>query len=1392
MPIYRPSLKRQFQDWVDRKDRSVKYQSGDTVTINKNTVIDPEYKRIVNVVYEANGGVGTPLIDETNYVIGDTVTIAESPYTKEYCTFAGWMRPNDTTYYKPGDKFTIPDMYDDLIFEAQWEHEPDSDHTIVYTAGGGGGQQEQDPNTYYNGDKVHIPECTYTAPEGMDMEFAQWYIDKKPHAVILHPGDKYKVVPEDAKIIEIGATWTERKHTVEFSAVHATGTQTPDEKTYIMGKEIPIPDCEFDHEIGYVFDCWYVMCTDEGIPKAPGETYKVQDRDPLVIKIVAEFIKSEHSVEFAHGEHVSGGTQPEDSTVYGYGDAIPIPVCKYEAEDGYQFTHWLVETGSGTVKKQPGETYTVQDGDPAVITMTAIFEQKIYRVKFSYRGEAEGSQPEDERGYACGEYITLPPCKYTAKRGNQFSCWYVVSAVGEVPYLTGEKYQIKDEDSTVIEIIAAFVKTEYTITFYPGSHAGGSQPDNPKILNLGSVLVMPECGFTLDTEYEFVNWQFAPDGSELQFLEPGDTYTIDDDDLQTIDVIANCTQIKHTVEFSCNEYGEGTQKKDTTQYLKGQVITIPTHTYTPISSTYVFDHWVIKNTVSGDVRKNDGDTYTVQAGDPKVLQIQAVFTVEEYYAVFEPDKGSGSMADMGPYTKGYKFILPECSFTAPESYYAFKNWIITTRTGEIQRAAKNTYVIGDNDYRRIVCKANWSEVYYTIEFNENGGSGTQPKDTTHYHVGDKITMPECKFSPSGDQEFDTWLIVGPAGSLHILSPGEEYTVPELSASTIVATAQWKQVEHWIYYSPTTDCKETEQHLVPGTFKEGEEYTIEADIFTPKTGYKFANYFYADKAGNRCYISPNEKLVMGAHLNKEIAILPNMVTKDTSLYTVKYWHNTHSSGDLPSDIHVYTKGESVTVPECPCTFDAGYEFYCWRLYRGNGKYDDLQPGSSYQFGSREEDEDHKTNMPIKVQEQLSKYTVTFDANGGSGSMKDEDFYYIGSSIDCPSCEFTAPEGYGFSHWEITNKEGKAEEYDPDVSYTIDEHSTNPIVMKAIWSDAKYTVTFNAGEGSGDQKPDPNTYLLDQWVRLPICTYDYYGIGEFTYWVITDTLEHTFYVDELGTFRIGRYDTNPIQATAQWGVVTHTLHYVQGEHGSGEQTEGETSADTDYLITLPECTFQPDDGYRFDCWEVTYKDGTSEQMSAGTTIRIGRKFSRDVFIIAIWHPYLGTKIEYEKGSHMTDTGLQPEDETLYQCGGVITLPECKYIIDDGWEFKDWRLNVNGGAETREAGQTYTIPEGELETITANARAFPVSDSGAVYEVEYTAGTGSGSQTQDDSKYSLGDIVTMYPCEFTAPKGKSFKCWRVTTAKSRTWTDLQPGEIYEITENDNELINICAIWK
>lgn len=89
-----------------------------------------------------------------------------------------------------------------------------------------------------------------------------------------------------------------------------------------------------------------------------------------------------------------------------------------------------------------------------------------------------------------------------------------------------------------------------------------------------------------------------------------------------------------------------------------------------------------------------------------------------------------------------------------------------------------------------------------------------------------------------------------------------------------------------------------------------------------------------------------------------------------------------------------------------------------------------------------------------------YTLTYDANSGSGTMTDaKSPYAAGSAVTVPVCTFTAPVNKTFSGWN-TAANGSGTAYAPGATFVL----TGNTVLYAQYTSASFTLTFDSQGGS----------------------------------------------------------------------------------------------------------------------------------------------------------------------------------------------------------------------------------------------------------------------------------------------------------------------------------------
>ena len=241
-----------------------------------------------------------------------------------------------------------------------------------------------------------------------------------------------------------------------------------------------------------------------------------------------------------------------------------------------------------------------------------------------------------------------------------------------------------------------------------------------------------------------------------------------------------------------------------------------------------------------------------------------------------------------------------------------------------------------------------------------------------------------------------------------------------SITSTGATLSWGAVSNAVKYSLTVyddDLNDTEYSNITGTSKV-------VTGLEPNTHYNA--YVYA-------YNSCDE--YSEASLDIEFTTLQR--------YAISY-NNNGGSGSKASEYKDH--GISFTLPSTAGDMtNSGYHIIGWLLGSSSGTHYDL--GGSYTANEA---------ATFYVEWAPNDYTISFNANGGSGSM-DAVEKANGETYDLPACGFTAPSGKVFDHW----AEGSAGGTSRAVGYT---HTvTANITFYAVWRDATYNAyVFSCAE------------------------------------------------------------------------------------------------------------------------------------------------------------------------------------------------------------------------------------------------------------------------------------------------------------------------------------------
>ncbi|MCM1508432.1 MAG: InlB B-repeat-containing protein [Ruminococcus flavefaciens] len=340
----------------------------------------------------------------------------------------------------------------------------------------------------------------------------------------------------------------------------------------------------------------------------------------------------------------------------------------------------------------------------------------------------------------------------------------------------------------------------------------------------------------------------------------------------------------------------------------------------------------------------------------------------------------------------------------------------------------------------------------------------------------------------------------------------------------------------------------------------------------RTGYTFKNWNKKADGSSTSYT--NKQSVK--NLSSTQGATVNLYAQWTPItYTVKYNGNGSTGGSTASSTHTYDTAKALTANGFTKT---GHTFSGWNT-KANGS------GTSYSNKQSVKNLTSTSGATINLYAQWTpnKYTVSYNANGGSGAPGNQTKTY-GVDLTLSSTKPTRT-GYTFSKWN-TKADGSGTNYNSGGKYTGNANLT----LYAVWTPNTYTVTYNANGGSGAPSAQTKTYGVDLTLSSTKPTRTGYT---FSKWNTK--------ADGSGTnYNSGAKYTGNANLTlyAVWTPNKYTVSYnANGGSGApGNQTKT-YGVDLTLSSTKPTRT-----GYTFSKWN-TKADGT------GTNYNSGAKYTQN---------------------------------------------------------------------------------------------------------------------------------------------------------------------------------------
>ena len=515
------------------------------------------------------------------------------------------------------------------------------------------------------------------------------------------------------------------------------------------------------------------------------------------------------------------------------------------------------------------------------------------------------------------------------------------------------------------------------------------------------------------------------------------------------------------------------------------------------------------------------DTYTFAQPEENVT-ITATFEKRNEHTVTFDANGGSEPEDLPeevttamPAKKvlhGSEYYLPECEFVAPEGKQ-FKAWQIDGTEYPVNAPVTVT--------ADITVKALWEDappapVEYTITVKTDG-NGTASASHAKAVVGTEIRLTA---KPDEGYRFKEWQVISggvtikddkftmPDSDVEVKAIFEKDAPPAPTEHTVTVTSGGNGAAS---ASPAKAVAGAEITLTAKPdegyrFKEWEvmsgNVTIKDDKFTmPSANVEVKAVFEKDApaptdpakpsisvTGTYTYNGSEHTATVNGYDPATMDISGNTAT-DAGDYTVRVTSKTGKWADGSTDAVTAAWSIGKATQEAPNgligvapTTEGGSDGKITGVdatmeYRAESEtiytactgieIENLSAGNY--FVRYAEDHNHFASPDAEVTvgegKPLADFTITFNGNGGSGSMEPVTVK-AGTNYILPACGFTAPADQEFKAWEIGGAEYKVGD-----SYTVDRDTE----IKALWENSvitptTYTVTVgNDGNGTGTATP-----------------------------------------------------------------------------------------------------------------------------------------------------------------------------------------------------------------------------------------------------------------------------------------------------------------------------------
>ena len=790
-----------------------------------------------------------------------------------------------------------------------------------------------------------------------------------------------------------------------------------------------------------------------------------------------------YTVKYNANGATSGSTA---SSTHTYGVAKALTANGF-TRTGYTFAGWATSSSGAVVYNNQQSVTNLTSTQGATVNLYAKWTANTYTVKYNANGATSGSTASSTHTYGVAKALTANGFTRT---GYTFAGW-ATSSSGAVVYNNQQSVtNLTSTQGATVNLYAKWTANTYTVSFDVNGGTGGQTDD--VTATYGSQ--MPTISTTAPTRtgYYFNGWYDAQTGGTRYYNNNGTSARTWDKTADTM-LYAQWTANHYFINLNPSPFSTtGTTVVytiyGTNVYLdsnSSQAMTTSANNITkPTRDGYTFAGYYSGSGGTGTEYINANGYITsagLSAGKECTSCIwYAKWTAIPYTVSFDANGGTGGQTD--DVTATYGSTLPTISTTKPtRPGYTFDGWYDAPTGGTQYYGTAGNSVRTWDKTANATLYAQWTAGNYYIYLNSSGYStlGTYTLYTTygtnvyldsnHSQAMTTSANPITKPTKTGYTFGGYYSESDGTGTEYInangyitsagLSAGKECT----SASDCKWYVKWIPDCYQITLDNTTNGGTGGTTVLYKTYNSGLWYsdsscsTQVTTITKPtKTNASYAGHYKSESGGIR-YISDSGSLLSGTvtgpiTLYAQYNCDANWRGSGTTISgtctgtqsTVSFDANGGTGGQTASVTATY--GSQMPTISTTKPTRTGYTFDGW--------YDVLETQYYTAAGASARTWDKTANTTLYARWTANTYTVSFNANGGTGGQTASVTATYDSQM--PEISTTPPTrtGYTFSGWYDAQTGGNRYYYSTGASARTWDKTANT-TLYAQWTAKTYT-------------------------------------------------------------------------------------------------------------------------------------------------------------------------------------------------------------------------------------------------------------------------------------------------------------------------------------------------